>query len=438
MYNKELSESATLNLTGHYTKGRGFFEQLRFQDDVDFYFPGVPEFVGLTSDLVRRRWLDNDFLGGIANLELTPSSALAVTLGGAYNIYLGDHFGQVISIEDAALPSDIEYYRSDATKAEANGYIKADYKLSDKIELFGDVQLRNISYEAEGLDSDRTVIGRSAGGIDTSYVFFNPKAGITYNLVPGKSVFASYAAAQREPVRSDFLDAVGTRVPNVEKLHDFELGYRSSTSNLSYEANAYYQYYIDQLVVTGAVNDVGAAVRTNVDRSYRLGLELSAKWNVTEYFSWQPNMTISQNKISEFVEEISDFDNGGLQQNTFLNSDIAFSPSVIAGSIFTYHITPSFDASLLSKYVGRQFLDNTSNESRSISPYTVQDIQLRYKIETELIQEIEFKLLVNNVLNARYSSNGYSYSYIFGGLITENYLYPQAGTNFLLSASVMF
>ena len=159
---------------------------------------------------------------------------------------------------------------------------------------------------------------------------------------------------------------------------------------------------------------------------------------MSEYFSWQPNLTISQNKISEFVEEISDFDEGGVQQNVFTDSDIAFSPSVIAGSRFTYNITPRFDASLLSKYVGRQFLDNTSNEDRSINPYMVQDIQLRYKIELELIQEIEFKLLVNNVLNARYSSNGYTYSYIFGGLITENYLYPQAGTNFLLSASVMF
>ncbi len=436
--NSQLSESVKLNLTGHYTKGRGFFEQFRFQDSLSDYFPDDPELNQLVSNLVRRRWLDNDFIGGIANIEYQPSSDLVLTLGGAFNTYLGDHFGNVINIEEAPLPEDDEYYRSDATKNEFNSYFKVDYQLTPKLAVFGDAQFRSIDYKTAGLDSDRSLIAGRDSGIDTSYTFINPKVGLSFDLTPHSKVYASYAAAQREPVRSDFLDAIGTRVPDAEQLHDFEFGYKAVKPDHTFQANFYYMLYNDQLVVTGAVNDVGAPVRTNVDNSVRLGAELSGSLLIYDLLTWEPNVTFSSNKISEFVEEIGDFDNGGVQETLFTDTDIAFSPSVIAGSKFTYHILPNFDASLLSKYVGRQFLDNTSNENRSLDPYFVNDFHLRYRIETELVQEIEFKLLVNNILNTRYASNGYTYSYIFGGLITENYVYPQAGTNFLLSASIMF
>ncbi len=436
--NSQLSELVKLNLTGHYTKGKGFFEQFRFQEDVGNIFPAEASLQGVVSDLVWRRWLDNDFFGAIANIEYKPNNDLALILGAAYNSYLGDHFGNVINIEEAILPEEPEYYRSDATKNEFNSYMKADYQLLPKLSVFGDLQFRSISYKTAGLDSDQSLIAGRDSGIDTSYTFVNPKVGLSFDLTPHSKLYASYAAAQREPVRSDFLDAIGTTVPEAEQLHDFEFGYRAEKPDHTFEANFYYMLYNDQLVLTGAVNDVGAPVRTNVDNSVRFGVELSGSLLLAELLTWEPNVTFSRNRISEFVEKIADFDNGGVQETLFTDTDIAFSPSVIAGSKFTYHILPNFDASLLSKYVGRQFLDNTSNENRSLDPYFVNDFHLRYKIETELVQEIEFKLLVNNIFNTRYASNGYTYSYIFGGLITENYLYPQAGTNFLLSASVMF
>lgn len=429
----QLGDNVKFNATGHYTKGRGFFEQFKHQEDLGEYFPSDTTLNSKVSDLVRRRWLDNHFFGAILNAEITALESLKLTVGGAGNMYLGDHFGEVISIASFREPNDTEYYRSDATKVELNGYLKADYNLSEKISLFGDMQVRNISYETAGLDSDR-----SAFDIDTSYTFLNPKLGLSYQLAPAKTIYVSYARANREPVRSDFLDAIGTAVPNVESLNDIELGLRSSSTDLAYEANLFFMSYKDQLVLTGAVNDVGAPVRTNVDNSSRIGLELSATYKMTEDFTIQPNVTFSRNTIAEFTEQIADFDNGGFQTTVFRNSDIALSPSVVASNRMTFNVVEGLEISLLSKFVGKQYLDNTSSDEKSLPSFLVNDLLAAYTINSDLIQQVQLKLLVNNLLDTRYSSNGYTYSYIFQGLTTENYLYPQAGINFLLSASIKF
>jgi len=269
LYAVQPTDKLKVNLTGHYTRGRGFFEQFRYQDDLCNYINCDSIEVNTVSNLVRRRWLDNHFVGSIANAELEVNDAVVVTVGGSYNTYLGDHFGVVIGAQDTILRKEIaaatntEYYRSDATKNEFNSYAKADVQLSEKIKMFADVQARNISYESAGIDSD----GATVIAIDTSYTFINPKLGFTYQLSEQNQLFASYAKASREPVRSDFLDAVGVSIPKAEQLNDFELGYRSVKEKLSFSATLYHMSYKDQLVLTGAVNDVGAAIRVNVPNS---------------------------------------------------------------------------------------------------------------------------------------------------------------------------
>lgn len=443
LYALQPTEKTKVNLTGHYTRGLGFFEQFLFQEDLCDYVDCDSTSI---SNLARRRWLDNHFIGAIANVEQQISGQLTLTLGGSGNIYLGDHYGEIVDSEDSLIRAEIvqlldnEYYRSDATKLELNSYLQAHYKVNRKLKLFGDMQVKSIDYDTEGTDNDQ-----SSFLVDTSYLFINPKLGLSYSLSDQDMAYASFAVANREPVRSDFLDAVGIEVPQPERLFDFELGYRTQKDKWGLEANLYYMSYQNQLVVTGALNDVGGPVRTNVDASSRIGLELSAVYKINEYLSWSPNLTLSRNKIDRFEEFIADYGPGMNEINVLENSDLALSPSVIAGSNLSYNILEGFNLTLLSKYVGKQFLDNTSNDNRALSAYLINDLVATYDMDIDLIEDIQFKLVVNNLLNTKYSSNGYTYSYIVGDAmegtrttITENYLYPQAGLNFLLGASVKF
>jgi iron complex outermembrane receptor protein len=423
IFNKQLSETLLFNATGHFTHGEGFFEQFEFQEDLTDW-PSLDRTD--VSDLVVQRWLDNDFFGVILNGEAKPSEAFKLNLGLSYNLYDGDHFGEVVNVfSEPLLTSPSEYYRSEATKTDLSAYIKAEYDITDRISIFGDAQVRNLTYQTAGTDNDLSTFD-----IDTSYNFFNPKAGFRYLLDDQSHIYGSVAIAQREPVRSDFLDAQGVDVPRHEHLTDFELGYRMQKDKLSLETNLYYMKYIDQLVVTGAVNDVGGSIRTNVDDSYRAGIELSLGYAFSEYLKWTPNLAFSQNKIRELTDEVT--------ETVFSNTDISLSPNIIGGSRLTYSPLHNLELDLLSKYVSKQFIDNTSNDDRSLPAYFVNDLVATYTINLDLVEEIQFKLLINNFLNTSYSSNAYTYSYIYGGLITENYLYPQAGINFLLSASVTF
>ena len=423
IYNKQFSDKVKLNATGHFTHGEGFFEQFKFQEDLSEW-----ENLNRTgvADLVVQRWLDNNFYGGIVNGEIKASSDLLLNVGLSYNRYEGDHFGDVVRVFDTlTLFGPSEYYSSEALKTDLSGFIKAEYQITDKLAVYGDAQLRNLSYRTAGTDNDL-----SAFNIDTTYNFFNPKAGLRYQVNDRAQIYASVAVAQREPVRSDFLDAQGVAVPASEHLTDYELGFRGIKGKLALEANLYFMDYRDQLVLTGAVNDVGGPVRTNVDDSYRAGIEVAVKYSFSDYLSWSPNISFSRSRISAFTEAVTDTD--------LTDTDISFSPNVVGGSILTYSPLHNFELNLLSKYVSRQFIDNTSNEDRALPAYFVNDLAISYALNLDLVQEIKFKFLINNFLNTTYSSNAYTYSYIYNGLITENYLYPQAGINFLLGASVTF
>lgn len=430
------SFSDFLNFTGalHYTKGRGFFEQFKAGEDLADY--GLENVVVGTetitsSDIIRRRWLDNDFYGATYSLNYNKE-AVNITFGGAINTYDGDHFGEIIWAQFAG-DVDIRdrYYEGNGVKKDFNAFLKVNYQVTDELNLFGDAQVRTIDYKTSGLDSDRTPYD-----VDTDFSFFNPKLGLTYTLNPSTNAYASYAIGNREPVRSDFIDANTGTEPKHETLRNLEIGVRSRGSKFSYEANFYSMNYENQLVVTGAINDVGAPVRVNVPKSHRMGVELAGVYQISDKLIWSANLTLSENKIDQFSEIV--FASFGEIQHT--DSDISFSPNVISGSDLNFSPIDGLTFQWLTKYVGKQFLDNTSNEDRTIDAYLTNDLRIAYEFSSGDIKNVGLSLMVNNVLNEEYSSNGYTWGYYYGAdvLYQQNNYYPQAGTNFLLGVSLRF
>ncbi len=427
----QIGDRLNINSTLFYTKGKGFFEECRINDELQNY--GISDSI-MNTDLVRRRWLDNDFYGLIVNSEYHFTDHKRLLVGASYNKYHGDHFGQLIRAEKI----DVEdrsrhYYDNSGRKTDFNAYAKADFAISNKMSFFGDIQLRRINYSAGGLDNGFTMVD-----IDTSYTFINPKLAISYDINEKKHFYFSYSKAQREPVRSDFIDAVGTSVPKKESLHDIEIGYRYKAEKWGFNGNLYYMKYKDQLIVTGALNDVGAAIRQNVPNSYRLGLETSSFMQFNNSITGTLNLSLSRNKINNFDELIFDY---GLNEEIVINhenTDIAFSPAINISGIVDYKLREDLTLSWMTKYVSKQFLDNTSDDSRSIDAYFLNDLILDYTLENELINNINLKLIINNIFDIKYASNGYTYSYKYGELITENFYYPQAGINFALGLDLKF
>jgi iron complex outermembrane recepter protein len=360
-------------------------------------------------------------------------------LGGAYNVYDGDHFGELVwmDIANQAEPGDL-YYLSNGYKTDFNVFGKTTCKLTDKLSAYVDLQVRKVTYETRGLDSDRRFID-----VADSLLFFNPKVGINHQLSYHDRLYVSYAQGHREPTRGDYIDIAVGQKPKPESMTDIELGYQRSTSKYSVGMNLFYMDYSDQLVLTGELNDVGTPLRQNVDRSFRRGLEIDFGWNIMERLNWSANVTLSQNQIKEFNETLYDYTNGyDIIKNGYTNTDIAFSPSMVAASQLTYRIrlrnNEFVELGWMAKYVGQQFMDNTGNSDRALDAYLVNDARLTYTLLNRGLKEFRVNLLVNNFLSEEYSSNGYTYSYIYGQQITENFYYPQAGRNFLLGVELKF
>ena len=418
--NHRLTEAWNLDLNAHYTYGRGYYEEFKPAADlINYGFANSLRSV----DVIRRKWLDNDFYGSTFALNYTGSQKIKFTFGGAWNRYVGRHFG----VLQDPFPGR-EWYRSRSQKTDLNLYAKGNINLSAAWNAYVDVQYRTVGYRMFGT-ADKFLNLDS----DNSYSFFNPKFGLTHQLSEKSKVYGSVSAGSKEPSRQDFVDnAAGN--PRPEYLQDYELGYERSGRRYGLQINGYFMNYQDQLVLTGAVNSTGDAIRKNVDDSYRLGVEASLNYQISKRLLWNGNVTLSQNRIRHFKEEIVDYDTYDMPVIHHENTDIAYSPSVIAGNTLTYSVG-AFEASLLSKYVGKQYLDNTSDEGRSLKAYTTQDIRLKYTLK----KGPAFTLLLNNVLNELYSSNGYTYSYRYAGATTtENFYYSQAGFNFLLGASIRF
>ncbi|WP_431162390.1 TonB-dependent receptor [Flagellimonas beolgyonensis] len=429
-WNENLSPYWSTHLALHYTRGLGFFEQYR--EDEDFGDYGLePIVVGgetvNSTDLIRRRWLDNDFYGTVFSATYTKDD-LKLILGGGYNEYKGDHFGEIIWARYAS-GSEIRdrYYDDNSTKTDFNSYAKANYQLNQKWSIFGDLQYRRVGYQANGEDT---------GLVDDTFNFFNPKAGITFDLNRNNNFYFSYARANREPNRNDYENGS----PRPEKLNDFELGWRYISTDFQLNTNIYYMRYKDQLVLTGELNDVGAPLRSNVGDSYRLGLEVDANVRLSPKFVWQPNLALSDNRNIDFY-----FQRDGVLQNLG-NTHIAYSPQLVAGNILVFQPKTNLQLSLLSKFVGKQYMGNIDSEGSTLDSYTQTDFNIQYEINTHsFIKSIVLSGLVNNIFDADIVSNGYFFTYDDDfsnpGMVTTiegaGY-YPQAGINFLVGATFNF
>lgn len=444
IYTGKVGSNWKTNLALHYTYGRGYYEQFRENDRLSRYnLPNVVvgNEVISRSDIIRRRWLDNDFYGfvGSANYVSTDGK-LDFIIGGGANRYDGGHFGEIIWARFAGNTNIRDrYYDNNAIKDDRNIYTKATYEIKPGLNLFGDLQLRGINYSFIGVNDDLRIVDGQA-----NYTFFNPKFGFSYEK-GNQTWYASYAVANREPTRSDFTDNPITEVPRPERLNNVEAGVRAKAGGFSYNASFYYMGYKDQLILTGQINDVGAYIRENVASSYRAGIELDGAYQLSSAWTLGGNLTLSQNKIREFTEYIDDYSVDDFRQETFTytNTDIAFSPNVVGSAIIEYKPSKNFSLNWLSKYVGRQFLDNTANEARSLDAFFTNDLRISYSATPRFFKGLEVNLLINNIFNELYEPNGYTFSYFVPGgngreLVTENFYYPQAGTNFLLGLRMKF
>ncbi len=434
-----LTDKLTFNINGFLVRGLGYFEQ--YKDRSKYADYGLPNVVIGTdtlnrTDLIRRRWLDNYSVGTTFSFDYNSFKKLTANFGGGYTNYNGEHYGQIIWARNAGnINKDYQYYFNRGLKKDLNFYGKVYYQFTDKLNAFVDVQFRQISHDITGKDNDQV-----AFDLHKKYTFFNPKAGVNYQLNGTSSVYASYSVGNREPNRDDFTNAATIAIfPKSENLQNVEAGYRTQGNKWAFSANYYLMKYKNQLVLTGQINDVGNAIKVNVPKSYRSGIELEGALVISKKLKWNANATFSENKIANFTEYIVDYDNGGYQMINHGNTAISFSPNVIVGSQLVYALTKQLEMALLSKYVGKQYLDNTTDNTRKLDAYFTNDIRLSYTLKPTWAKQISLNLLVNNVLNELYASNGYTYGYISeGGLVQENFLYPQAGTNFLFGVNIKF
>lgn len=419
----------------HYTRGLGYFEEFKPEEGYEKYsLPVEIDIAGDTitsGDLVRRRWLDNDFYGLVVNSEYKPNSVLNFQVGGAISQYKGDHFGVVLSaegIEDVNMAK--LYYDNVGDKTDANAYAKANFKVG-KLNFFGDLQLRKINYKINGVSDDLVDLDQNL-----NFSFFNPKFGITYFLKDKHNIYASLAIANKEPTRGDIIDNLND-IPVHETLMDIEAGYRLANDKFVFEWNNYVMLYKNQLVPTGEVNNSGAFLKMNVGKSSRIGTELSFSTEIIDRLFWNVNTTISSNKVESYNEVFEYADTVFVYENT----DISFSPSVIASNSFMYKLDQGFEFELSTKYVGKQFLDNTSNENRSLPGYSFSNLRIGYDWDPTFLGRVKLNAIFYNLFGAKYSSNGYTYSSYSrenDQVTTENFLYPQAGLHFMLGLNVEF
>lgn len=427
-YTNFINEKLTFNAALHYTRGAGYYEEFRPEDKFSKYnLP--PVIIGTDTitktDLVRRRWLDNHFYGTTYSFNYNPSQNLKLTWGGAINQYKGDHYGEIIWAKYASTSNlGDKYYLNDAQKNDISTFLKADFTIENWL-LFADVQYRNINYKVKG-DDDKI----KGMDFNRKFNFINPKIGFTYLINENANLYASYAYASKEPVRNDFVDLKGNN-PKPEKMQDIEAGYRFKNEKFNIGTNFFAMLYKDQLIPTGALNDVGSPLRINIPNSYRMGLELDAAWKMSNQFTWKATAGFSQNKIKNYTDETS----GEFMKKT----DIALSPSTILSSELAYSPINSLEISLLSKYISRQYLDNSSAKERSIDPSFVNNIRAIYNFSILGVKNIDLGLTVNNILNEKYATNGYTWGYMDGTSRKYfNFYYPQATTNFMLSLNVKF
>lgn len=428
--NQILNKNWSLNVASFLTRGKGYYEEYKAEQAYADY--GMPDVnVGnetiTSTDLVRDRWLDNYFYGQVFSLQYKKAGD-ELTIGGSWTKYDGKHYGNIIWAQ-YGIDKDYQYYHLTADKKDANVYAKWLHPFNANWNVFADLQYRHVEHEMNGFEDNPTLF------IDRKFDFVNPKAGISY-FNNGYHAYLSYAVASHEPNRDDF-QANPSEQPTYETLHDVELALEKKREKYNWSATVYYMYYNNQLVLTGKINDVGSYTRTNVPSSYRMGIELEGGVNISKWLNASANLSLSRNKIKSFTEYIDDWDEGKQQSFEHSNTNISFSPSVIAGGSINIIPFKNAELSLLSKYVGKQYMDNTQNNNRKLNDYYVQDVRAMYTVHDFLFKEWNLIFQVNNVFNKKYEPNGYTYPYFYeGSLVNDNYYYPMAGTNFMFSINV--
>ncbi|WP_309642682.1 TonB-dependent receptor domain-containing protein [Flavobacterium sp.] len=444
-FSHQFNERFSINVSGNFTPGKGYYEEYKAGKSLGDYFPTSPN-AAEEGDVIRRKWAASDFYALVYSLHYKIEK-WNMFLGGGYNRYDGNHFGEIIwSSFPTAVPIRSKYYDNDTDKRDFNIYLKGEYDITPKWIVFGDVQFRDVDYKAAGLSSDLKVLN-----VSNSYSFFNPKAGLTHLLNEKSSVYASVAVANKEPNGDDLTK--NPIKPVAEQLIDFELGYKFKSKNNFVAVNFYSMNYNNQLVLTGDLDDIGNPIRQNVDKSYRMGIEVQVGYEFVKQLRWEVNATLSQNKIKQYQDVIYDtqYDPNTFETvsynpiaTVYKNTDISFSPDIIAASTITFTPISNLSFGFISKYVRQQYLDNTQTASKSMDAYFINNFNASYTWKPKWIGAIKWHLLVNNIFDKKYVSNGYTYSYYYrpqgssDSPITENFYYPQAGINFLTGLTLSF
>ena len=438
-WNEKLNSSWSTNLGLNYTDGRGYYEQYREDDSIDGYSGILSSDIDSngnelgTTDLIRRRWLDNNFYVLNASVDYN-SKNLNLNFNSFYSSYSGDHFGEIIWARTFSQNGKIRdrYYEGNGKKKDFSVFSKASFNLGEKTEIYTDLQFRKVNYKTSGITSDLVNMI-----LDKEYNFFNPKFGASYKFKPNSMLYFSYARANREPSRSDYESNLSIKP---EELNDLELGWRFRNEKIKLNINSYYMLYSNQLVLTGELDDVGTPIRTNSGNSYRLGIEIDNFLKLSEKTSFQTNLTLSSNKNKEIISKV----NGEIYN--YGKTNISFSPNLIASNIFSYMPNEYTTLSLLSKYVSDQYMSNNDSKNSILESYFINDLNFTYQIRTnKLFDSIIFSVLINNLFNIEYISNGYYYTYDDTWsdpnrvtTIEGTGYYPQATRNFLAGIQLRF
>lgn len=441
--NHKFNNNWTANLGTFLTRGKGYYEEYRPGEKFKSYGLSdlkIKDSLIKKTNLVRQIWLDNYYYGSVFSANYNKKNTDFI-FGGAILKYDAKHYG-FIKWAEMGVPVDYRWYNLPAHKTDINFFGKIQQQLADGFFAFGDMQIRDVVYKISGFRKNPTVQS------DNHYTFFNPKLGLSYILKhdynASSKLFASYAIANKEPNREDF-EASPDNTPRHETLYDVEAGYLYNAINYFLGITGYYMKYNNQLILSGKINDVGAYVRTNVKDSYRAGIELTGSARFTDWITLDANATFSKNKIRNITQFSDDYDYGGQIEQTFSNTDISLSPGAIMGATATFEPffnklkTNRFYIDIMEKYVSRQYLDNGMDKLKSINPYSLTDLRLRFEASHKNLKELGIVLLVNNIFNKKYENNGYTFSYKYHGtLTTENYYFPQAGINWNLGITIGF
>ena len=426
-FNHDISNTANLHLALHYTYGRGYYEEFREDDNLSNYYDFLEN---KSLDLVRRRWLSNHFYGLTYSFSKKFDKS-EINIGGALNEYDADHFGEIIQPQ---LMVSEPYYFSKSFKKDGNIFIKYNLNITESAELFTDLQLRGYSHKMKGNDNDKSIID-----VNKNNIFFNPKIGLTKSLNDKVILYGSVAVANREPIRSDYIDS--KIEPKHESLVNIELGKGFNYNKGSFNTNLYLMEYNNQLITTGEVNDVGAYIRENVKKSRRFGVEFTNVLNTKDFYV-NSSLSLSRNLVYNFNETLydygADFSQYNIIENKYVITDLAFSPGVLLNNHFEWKANKFLSFILNSKYVGKQYLDNTSNEKRVLKDFLINDFKIQTNLTNNVFNNLFFKIEINNIFNVKYSSNGYTFGY-YGGMdyeVRENYFYPQATRNIMFSVSI--